>query len=201
MRKRSIVFVAVLALGTLGGSVLALAQNANPPTPRKIFGFQDSKTGTFHPMGKSADVVNPAVATTTFTGTIEVTTTITLKTSLPSGDVIACIVDAVASSESETTLTGVTYEESAASNAKVSGSTASCTVNIPFSWVLQTASKTITQSLTANLDVVMYSPTATTISEVFEDFAREHSQAITINGGLPGNGTLTPATPPVAVTI
>jgi len=190
MRKRSIAFVAVIALGTLGGSVLALAQNANPPTARKIFGFQDSKTGTFHPLGKSADVSNTTAATTTFTGTIKVTTTITLDTA-PKGDVIACIVHAVAGSEDETTITGVTYEESAASNATVSGSTASCTVNIPFSWVLQTASKTVTQSLTGGIDVVMYSPTATTISELVEDFTREHSQAITINNGVPGDGTLT----------
>jgi hypothetical protein len=37
----------------------------------------------------------------------------------------------------------------------------------------------------------MYSPTATTITELVEDFTRDHSQGITINGGKPGDGTLT----------
>ncbi|MGA2857119.1 MAG: hypothetical protein ABSE40_09625 [Candidatus Sulfotelmatobacter sp.] len=190
MRKRSIAFVAVLALGTLGGSVLALAQTANPTAARKIFGFQDSKSGTFHPLGKSADLSN-TTATTTFSGTIEATITITLKTALPKGDVIVCSVDALASSISETTDAAVTYDDSAASTATVSGSTATCKVNIPFSWALQTASTTVLQSLDGSLDVIMYSPTATTITELVEDFTRDHSQGITINGGKPGDGTLT----------
>ncbi|SPF44673.1 exported hypothetical protein [Candidatus Sulfotelmatobacter kueseliae] len=190
MRKRSIAFVAVLALGTLGGSVLALAQTANPTAARKTFGFQDSKTGTFHPLGKSADLSN-TTATTTYSGTIEATITITLKTALPKGDAIVCSVDAIASSENETTFAGVTYDDSAASTATVSGSTATCKVNIPFSWVMFTASTTVVNSLDGSLSVVMYSPTATTITQLVEDFARDHSQSITINAGKPADGTLT----------
>ncbi len=189
MRKCSIALVAVIALGTLGRSVLALAQTANRPHTSKILGFQDTKTGTFHPLGTSAEALDPA-ATTTYSGTIEVTVNITLKTALPSGDVIACSVDAVASSESETTATSVAYDDSAASLATVSGSSATCKVNIPFSWVLGTPSTTVIDTLDASLDVVMYSPTATTITDLLEDFVREHAQAITINGGKPGDGTL-----------
>jgi hypothetical protein len=190
MRKHSIALVAVIALGTLGGSVLALAQTATRTPAKKVFGFQDSKTGTFHPLGKSADLATPEVATTTYAGTIEATITITLKTAVPKGDVIVCSVDAAATSESETTLTGVAYDDTAASTATVSGSTATCKVNIPFSWVLLTPSTTVINSLDASLDVVMYSPTATTITELVEDFARDHTQSITINGGKPGDGTL-----------
>lgn len=44
----------------------------------------------------------------------------------------------------------------------------------------------------------MYSPNATTITTILEDLVREHTQAITINGGKPGDGTLSVS---VAVTI
>ena len=187
MRKCPIALV--IALVTLGGSVLALAQTATRPVGRKIFGYQDSKTGVFHRTGSSIDpsTLAPA-ATTTYTGTIEATINITLKTALPKGDVIVCSVDAFA--DSEGAAGSLDYEEDAASTAAVSGSTATCKVNIPFSWVLFTPSTTTTDSLTGSLEVIMYSPTATTITELVEDFTREHSQPITINGGKPGNGTL-----------
>lgn len=189
MRKQTIALVAALALGALGGSVTAHAQTAN--SGRKVFGFQD-RTGTFHPLGQSPDLMeNPAV-TTTYTGTIEVTVTVTLKTPLPTGDKVACSVDAIASSDNTLNpLASVTYDEIATSNATVSGSTATCKVNIPYSWVLLTPSTTVINSLDGNLDVIMYSPTATTIGSLLVNAVREHSQAITINGGKPGDNTLT----------
>jgi hypothetical protein len=198
MRKQSIAFVAAIALGALGGSAIAHAQTANAPFQKKIFGFQDSR-GNFHPLRHSPDLTeNPAV-TTTYSGTIEVTVTITLKTALPKGDSVACSVGAVANSDSETNpLLDVAYDESATSLASVSGSTATCKVSIPYSWVLLTPSTTVLNSLDGSLDVIMYSPTATTLTIELEDLLREHSQGITINGGKPGDGTLSVS---VAVTI
>jgi hypothetical protein len=192
MRKQTIALVAAIALGALGGSAIAHAQTANAPFQKKIFGFQDSR-GNFHPLGTNFDpMADPTTATTTYSGTIEVTVTVTLKTPLPSGDKVACSVDASASSDMMTTpFTTVGYGEDAASFASVSGSTATCKVNIPYSWVLLTPSTTIINSLQGDLDVVMYSPTATTISTLLENFVREHTQGITINGGKPGDGTLT----------
>ncbi len=197
MRKHSIALVAVFALMTLGGSILALAQTANRPSARKVFGFQDSKTGTFHPLG-TADITDAAAATTTYTGTVEATVTITLKTALPTGDKIACTVTADASSDNETAGTLFDYGETASSIATVSGSTATCKVNIPFSWVLFTPSTTVVNGLQGDLEVIMFSPTATVTSELAADFVREHSQPITINAGKPADGTLAVA---VAVTL
>jgi hypothetical protein len=199
MRKQSIALVTAIALGALGGLAIAHAQTSNAPFQKKVFGFQDSRTGVFHPLGRSADLTESPAATTTYTGTIEVTVTITLKTALPSGDKVACNVGAVASSESEASpFTTIAYDESAISTASVSGSTATCKVNIPYSWVLLTPSTTVLSSLDGSLDVIMYSPTATTITTELEDLAREHSQAITINSGKPGDGTLSVS---VAVTL
>jgi hypothetical protein len=198
MRKQSIALVAAIALGALGGSAIAHAQTANAPFQKKVFGFQDPKTGVFHPLGHSPDLENPAT-TTTYSGTVEVNVIITLKTALPKGDLVACSVGAIASSFSETnSLLDVTYDESAASIASVSGSTATCKVNIPYSWVLLTPSTTVLNSLDGSLDVIMYSPTATSLTTELEDLVREHSQAITINAGKPGDGTLSVS---VAVTI
>jgi hypothetical protein len=198
MRKHLIALVAVIALVTLGGSAQALAQTANRPSARRVFGFQDSKTGTFHPLGNSADITDAAAATTTYTGTVEATGTITLKTARPSGDKIVCTVTADASSENETAGTVFDYDESASSIATVSGSTATCKVNIPFSWVLFTPSTTVINGLQGGLEVIMFSPTATVTTELAADFVREHTQPITINAGKPADGVLTVA---VAVTL
>lgn len=198
MRKQSIALVAAIAFGALGGSAIAHAQTANPPFQKKVFGFQDSR-GNFRPLGSHFDpLADPTTATTTYSGTIEVTVTVTLKTALPKGDSVACSVDAIASSESETTATTLAYDEDATSLATVSGSTATCKVNIPYSWVLLTPSTTVLDSLEGSLDVIMYSPTATTLTLELENLVREHSQAITINAGKPGDGTLAVS---VAVTI
>lgn len=192
MRKQSIALVAAIALGALGGSAIAHAQTANAPFQKKIFGFQDSRTGTFHPLGTNFDPLSdPATATTTYSGTIEVTVTVTLKTALPKGDSVACSVDAIASSVSETSASNIAYDEDATSLATVSGSTATCKINIPYSWVLLTPSTTVLDSLEGSLDVIMYSPTATTLTLELENLVREHTQAITINAGKPGDGTLT----------
>jgi hypothetical protein len=199
MRKQSIALVAAIALGALGGSAIAHAQTANPPFQKKVFGFQDSRTGVFHPLGHSPDLSENPAATTTYSGTVEVTVTVTLKTTLPKGDSVACSVDAIATSETETSpFTSVAYDETATSIASVSGSTATCKVNIPYSWLLFTPSTTVVNSLDGSLEVIMYSPTATTITTELEDLTREHGQAITINGGKPGDGTLSVS---VAVTI
>jgi hypothetical protein len=200
MRKQSIALLVAIALGTLGGSVAAHAQAPTTSHNRKTFGFQDSRTGVFHPLGHSEDLqAEVAAVTTTYSGTIEVTVTATLKTALPKGDAVACNVDAIATSVNETNpLLDVTYDDSATAIATVAGSTATCKVSIPFSWLLLTPSATVINSLDGSLSVFMYSPTATTITTLFADFVREHIQAITINKGVPGDGTLAVA---VAVTI
>ena|ERR1700678_693692 len=191
MRKLRIALVAVIALVTVGGSVLTLAQTANRAASAKVFGYQDSKTGTFHRLGSTPELIDAAAATTTYSGTIETTVTITLKTALPTGGTISCAVGAAAISENETTDAVVAFSESATSIATVSGSTATCKVSIPYSWVLFTPSATIINELTGSLDVIMYSPVTTSITGFAEDLAREHSQAITINAGKPGDGTET----------
>jgi len=195
MRKHFIAFVAAIALMTVGGSVLALAQTAlRPATTTKTFGFQDSR-GTFHPLGAMPDASDATASTTTYTGTIETTVTITLKTALPKGGTVGCRVDADPSSDGASG--DVSYEESASSVATVSGSTATCKVNIPFSWLLFTPStvsgKTQINTITGSLDVTMYSPVTTSIVGLEEDVARDHTQVIVINGGVVADGTLTVA--------
>jgi vacuolar-type H+-ATPase subunit C/Vma6 len=85
----------------------------------------------------------------------------------------------------------VDYVEHATKLATVSGSTATCKVNIPYSWLMFTASTTQTNSLTASLDVFMYSPITTSITGLTLDLSREHIRAIVINGGKVADGTLT----------
>jgi hypothetical protein len=149
MRILSLVAVASLVAGaTLSGSVSASAQSDAVAPHNKIFGYQD-KNGAFHPlMQAEPDVTTPALA-----GTYEVTITITLKTPVPAGGSVLCTTDITAAAVNEATQSGNSYDEQSYSVAKVSGSTATCTVTTPYSWVLPAASSTVFPSVTGSYTV------------------------------------------------
>lgn len=74
-----------------------------------------------------------SAATTPTTGTYTIHFTITIASDIPTADAISC------NSELEVTGDGVgTIVESAGALATRSGSTATCTVTIPYSWTLET---------------------------------------------------------------
>jgi hypothetical protein len=149
---------AVLVASGLAVAASAQTDGPKPQAPnRKVFGYQDAKTGVFHPMLK----IEPDLTTAPTTGTIELTITITLKTPVPTGGSVYCSTELDASSESETTFTGLDYIETSFSVAKVTGSTATCTVTTPYSWILPKASTTQTNALSAVYTVGIYPPTAT----------------------------------------
>jgi hypothetical protein len=128
MRLQSFTNFALLALGVaVVSSIPASSQSST--AHKKVFGYQDSVTGEF----RSAVRVAPDATVTPTTGTDTLTLTITLKTPLPKGGSIVCNSSLSAYAIYSTGLTS-TYEEEGASVATVSGTTATCTVNIPFSW-------------------------------------------------------------------
>jgi hypothetical protein len=156
MRISSLAAIAAVTLGfTLAGSALATAQSEDSSTPhKKVFGYQDAQTGEFRPFSQ----VDPELANTTApsTGTFQLTITIKIASSFPTGTVrtIGCGANVTESSMSLTTAaTAAFYEETAASYATVSGTTATCTVNIPYSWVVPAASATTLTSVTGSYTV------------------------------------------------
>lgn len=107
------------------------------PAVNGIRGYLDPRTGIFHsmphPPQQDAEASAPP---TTFGGKFVFSFTITISSSLSSTAKIACA--ATASLEDTSTLNFIV--ETAEVLATRSGSTATCTVNIPYSWNLGSSS-------------------------------------------------------------
>jgi len=112
------------------------AQAASPGIP----GFFNPVTRVFVPL----QLPSPAATAATATGTIKVEFSIAIKSVLPSGDKISCGISAGLYN----TTTGAGFSESAASNATVTGSTATCTAIIPYSWPGVTSASSISLDFT-----------------------------------------------------
>jgi len=117
----------------LGMSVSLWAQNA--AAPHGIPGYLDPRTRIFH---STPPLVSPdaeAPAKTTFTGKIVFNFTITVNSTIASTDAIACIAGGGLSDS------GVSIvEEAATSVTRGTGTTVTCSVTVPYSWNLATAS-------------------------------------------------------------
>ncbi len=132
MRIRTLASFA-LALVTIFLSSSPLHSQA--ATDKKIFGYQDA-SGTFHSMTR---VAPDATSTAATTGTFKVTINITVKSTFPSGTTrsIGCqtmFLPTVMDMQSNIT----SYEESTFVRATGSGTTYTCVLTTPYSWVLPT---------------------------------------------------------------
>lgn len=196
MRTYSLVAAAALALSLAS---IASAQTTSTHH-KKIFGYQDAETGVFHP----ATAVEPDTTVPPHTGTIEVTITTTLKTTVPAGGHVYCGTSIDATSESINLTTDAfslsDWEEESYSLATVTGSTATCTVTTPYSWNLPTATPpTVTNSISGTYTVAIVPATTTTVVE-YTVFDRLSSAPIPGLTAIPANST-TPTKYTVTATI
>jgi hypothetical protein len=147
-----------------------------------IRGYLDPQTGAFHTMPHPdlQDGAEPP-ATTTFTGKIVVTFTITVSSTIASTTKIGCALDA----DVEDLGTGNFISESAASAVvRGSGTTVTCKTTIPYSWNLATQSTDM-----VNMSYSLTSPVA--IATAAGEFPlRSSSQSIPAIK-VPASGTTT----------
>jgi hypothetical protein len=110
-------------------------QTANVPANPGILGYLDPHTGAFRPVPSVAAEDSTLPAATTFTGTINLTITITLKTTG---------LTAFTCTQSVFVFDGTTsplvFTESNTVAATGTGSTRTCKLSIPYSWGLTTQS-------------------------------------------------------------
>jgi hypothetical protein len=111
------------------------AQTANSQAKPGILGFLDPHTGAFRPVPAAAEESPDAPAATTFTGTINVTITITLKTTG-----LTNIICSEEVSVTDGTTSPSFFSESNSVAATGSGTTRTCKLSIPYSWSLTTQS-------------------------------------------------------------
>jgi hypothetical protein len=110
----------------------------NAAATRGIHGYLDPRSGIFHPFARMTEADVEPQATKTFTGKFVFNYTITVDATIAATAKIACSASAVV----EDNVTGGSpniIEEEASALATRSGSTATCTVNIPYSWNLATS--------------------------------------------------------------
>ena len=188
MRMGKFAHLAVLAIGIACTGAFAAAQDV-APQHKKIFGYQD-ENGAFH----APHALPDAATSETLTGWLQVTFTITVRSTFPKGYVLFCNADFITSSVNEAAPTNpVEYEEDGAS----STTTTTCTVKIPYSWVVTPASKTVLNSLSGTYEVFAINPTATGLASTIQ--LRVVSGTIVDSATLPANGATTPYA--IAVTI
>jgi hypothetical protein len=124
-----------------------------------------------HKVAKASEHSPASVAT--YTGTIVTSFTITIdSTGLPTTK-MACVV------QTALTDSGNSFKELAESNATVSGSTATCTVKLPYSWTLSDAS---TDTISIEYDVVTPTTLPTTNASPGRYSRRTFSIAVPANG-------------------
>jgi hypothetical protein len=132
MRNRiSISFVLAIVTILVSGALL----HGQTTTGKKLFGYQDS-SGGFHPM---LTAVPDATTTPATAGTIQLTLTITVKSTFPSGTTRTIVCGIGVDVTGMTASGGMTsYMEAANANATGSGTAYTCTLKIPYSWIIPT---------------------------------------------------------------
>jgi hypothetical protein len=172
--KLSKLLFAVAAL--LGFVASGFAQNMEANKPKGILGYLDPKTGIFRSLTREVRSAADPAATPT-TGTFVFNVTITVSSTAPKGpiecEVFGGVDDAAGDFTNEVTTV-----------ATVSGTTAKCTVSIPYEWDLDTPS---TDKVA--LDLTVFTDSSSTKGSY------EESMSVPVyTGKVPANGATTTET-------
>jgi len=118
---------AAAALGIAVAAALPGAAAAQAPIP----GFLNPRTGGFQPR---LILAAPPATLTHYTGTFDVTLTITLASSIPTGQAVVCDITLTGSDA-----LGDYIQQLVTVAASRSGDTATCKATVPYSWPLGTS--------------------------------------------------------------
>ncbi len=132
MEKRKVVFLLATVMA-LAFTPCTFAQlGSQPLTAQRTLGYYNFDTGSFEPLRPAEqDTETPAVVPTT--GTLVFNFTITLKSALPKNAIVICTAGGTVIETHYSTIEG------GLGIAKLdSGNTYSCTVSMPYSWLLAT---------------------------------------------------------------
>jgi hypothetical protein len=202
MRIFPLAALAAITLGTtLAGSTPARAQAAaTSPQPKRIFGYQDAHTGVFHPVRRVA----PDTTITPTTGKYEITYSITVESTFPKGATITCAATISETTISESGTGGVaehTEQASASVPAPAAGGKTTCTVVIPYSWVIPASTKTapVVSEVGGEYTVTAYNPPSTTVSEASVEGLRTSESELPIPATVPASAAVTSVTVDVTI--
>jgi hypothetical protein len=120
-------------------------QAANHPAKPGILGYLDPHTGAFRPLPQVAEEAPDLAAPVTFGGTVNLTITITVKTTALTNFTCVATVSVFDGTTSPTS-----FEESNTVAATGTGATRTCKLTIPYAWSLATQA---TDLMTTSYDV------------------------------------------------
>jgi len=158
--KKLILAAVVTALASFPSVMTAQSPSSTNPQHR-VLGYQDPETGKFHPLAKIQPDTTPPSH-----GTIRLSISILIRSTFPSTANFLCGAMISASSINLTTDAQASFGEEAYSPATVSGSTATCTVTIPYSWAIPAASSTVDDSITGSYSVTVVNSDGTVSGSV-----------------------------------
>jgi len=163
---------ALLWSGILGLAWAISASAGNQAGAPTTIGYLDPHTGAILPLLTTAGSPEPPAASTQITGELKITGTVTIVSpSITSTTPINCTATAIVVSDANGPITEV-----AGSAASRSGATATCTVLIPYEWLLATPTT----------DKVVLSISVSAVSAAL----RTHTHQVA-TFTVPGNGTTT----------
>ncbi len=152
--------------------------------PRAVPGHLTSATTNHAPMVVEDNLDLALASLTTFGGTFTFKITITIKSTNLGSDTIECSAAATVDDINKTTFTSSGfYIEEASVLATRSGSTATCTVNIPYSWGLANGSTDVVGLL---YTIAAFNPTASSFGLPGRDNSHDLASI-----KVPANGTTT----------
>jgi hypothetical protein len=139
---------ALICAGLIGlaCSISASAQETASGAPRSVIGFLDPQTGVLLPL--MATTPSPEIvpaASIAVTGTLKITGTITIISSLPPTTPVTCSATAVVPSDPNGPIS-----ELVTSIATRAGATATCTMLIPYEWILQNLADSVHLSVSVS---------------------------------------------------
>lgn len=157
----------VLSCACLIGATLPVWGQQQAAGSTGILGRLNPRTGSFRPAQRPLIDDAAAEAATDATGKLVFNITITIASTIPAASVITCNAAAyVVDNLNDTTFTFLAITKDATVVATRSGSTAQCTVTIPYSWKLITASAdTISPSIQIQALDEATNPAARTVIE------------------------------------
>jgi hypothetical protein len=142
MNSRALLWAGLIGLVC---STSASAEETPSRAAPSVIGFLDPQTGALLPLMATTASPEIALASTAVTGTLKVTGTITLITSIPTTVPVQCSATAVVAADPNGPISDLVT-----STATRSGATATCTMLIPYEWILQTLTDKVTLSVSVS---------------------------------------------------
>jgi hypothetical protein len=170
MNAKGLIWASLIGLACATTS--ASAEEANSAATPSIIGFIDAQTGVIKPLMTTTTAPEAVATGTLHTGELKIMGTITIVSpSISSTTPVNCTATGVVPADGNGPIT-----ETASSPAARSGATATCTVLVPYEWLLQTPT---TDKVTLSVSVSALSASARVHTRQLATFV------------VPANGTTT----------